>query len=301
MQIFLPTHVKWFSEVTTSKTHLLHLNDPAVIIWMIIIATMTIAAYFLNKNLKPARQTFLDKVKKHSNLLTYIFQALIGISLIYTAAMGSLLVPTYEAHTVLQIFEIVIGAILIINRGVPFAALGLLALYIIAGATNGWIDNLDNVHYIGIALYLIFLKEKFPIDFKHSDHKYALPILRVFTGLALIIPALSEKLLAPEKSQYLIDQHHWNFMSNIGFENFSDQLFILSAGSVEILFGLIFILGFITRINTIALLIFFIATNIYFVVFGYINEALMELMGHLPIIAIAILFIAHGSGNIKRK
>ena len=82
-------------------------------------------------------------------------------------------------------------------------------------------------------------------------------------------------------------------MSVIGI-NYSDRLFILSAGSMELVFGRIMMLGVITRINTFMLASFLVSSNVYFFLQGNYSEGWMELMGHLPIIGTALLLVLYG-------
>jgi hypothetical protein len=67
-----------------------------------------------------------------------------------------------------------------------------------------------------------------------------------------------------------------------------------------LIFGIIFLLGLITRLNTLALAGFLISSNLYFFLIGKTEEAFLELTGHLPLLAIAILLILFGGGNRLR-
>jgi len=78
-------------------------------------------------------------------------------------------------------------------------------------------------------------------------------------------------------------------MQLLGFEWYSDYLFTLSAGAVESLIGLIFILGLVTRLNALAILIIF---SIPMFILGPI-----ELAGHLPHLAAVVLLLLFGGGN----
>ena len=75
----------------------------------------------------------------------------------------------------------------------------------------------------------------------------------------------------------------------LGFHQFSDYWFVLSAGAVEVIFGLIFVLGIVTRLNALVLAGFFIATLILL--------GPMELLGHAPHFAIVFVLLVFGSGE----
>ncbi|WP_119394450.1 DoxX family protein [Salinibius halmophilus] len=126
---------------------------------------------------------------------------------------------------------------------------------------------------------------------------YSVLALRIFTGIALVTLGLSEKLIGSHLGAAFISKYDWNFMQLLGFEFFTDRLFILSAGVMEVVFGLILILGTVTRLNILVVAIFMITTNVTFVFQDNPEAALMELVGHLPIIATAVICVFFGSGQ----
>jgi uncharacterized membrane protein YphA (DoxX/SURF4 family) len=125
-------------------------------------------------------------------------------------------------------------------------------------------------------------------------------LLRFHTGVALSVLAFSEKLLQPSLAMAFLEKHNVNFMKTLGFENFSDHLFVLSAGFSELLFGMIFVLGLVTRINTLALAFFLIASNVYFFLMGKSAEGILEIIGHANLFAIGLLLIFYGAGSKLR-
>jgi len=118
--------------------------------------------------------------------------------------------------------------------------------------------------------------------------KYALSLVRVGTGITLVILGLSEKIFAPEYGLHFLQIHPWNFMQQMGL-NYSDYLFTISAGSVEVLLGLIFILGVVTRINALV-------TTIIFMIPLFLLGPI-ELAGHIPHFAAVILLLLFGNGG----
>src|SRR4029078_2240997 len=101
----------------------------------------------------------------------------------------------------------------------------------------------------------------------------------------------------PHLAMSFLEKNKVNFMQTLGFDFFSDRLFVLSAGCTELVFGIIFILGLITRLNALALAGFLVSSNLYFFMVGKTDEAFLELSGHLPLFAVAILLILYGSSN----
>ena len=117
---------------------------------------------------------------------------------------------------------------------------------------------------------------------------YALPVLRLGTGATLLVLGFTEKILHPEFGINFLRQYDWNFMQLLGF-NYSDYLFTLSAGSVEALFGLIFILGIVTRLNALVVATFF-TIPLFFL-------GPIELAGHVPHFAAVVLLLIFGAGE----
>jgi len=269
-------------------------TNPYVGFWVLIGLTLLFTAFILEKKLKGPSKKFLKKAEDSKGMLLRIFQVLVGLSLLFASYRGAILAPHYQGASTsgfFQLLEYITGALLIINFQTRIAATLLLIIYIGTIINFGFFEALDYINLIGIAIF-IFLSNK---------KEVALPILRIFTGLALLILAFSEKFLYPAKAYELVDKYHLNFMSVLGLDWFNHELFIFSAGVVEAVFGLIMIFGWITRVNTTALLSFFVASNIYFFAIGYPEEAFIELTGHLPLIGTAIILLTYGSGNLFKK
>ena len=119
----------------------------------------------------------------------------------------------------------------------------------------------------------------------------SLPMVRVGTGLTLVVLAIHAKLLNPSLALSFLDAYDLNFMKLLGFTSFTNLHFALAAGVAELTFGLLLISGIATRFVTGVLGLFFLSTT---VVFGP-----MEVLGHLPLFAIVILLILRGSGSFR--
>ena len=114
------------------------------------------------------------------------------------------------------------------------------------------------------------------------------------TGVSLIVMAFSEKLMYPELGLSFLEIHQWNFMNNMGMTWFTDELFVLSTGFSEMVFGVIFILGYLTRINTVLIASFFAMSVVTMSVqFGQWE------VEDLVVYSAATLFIFYGHGRTK--
>lgn len=291
--LFVPTiataHVKWFVEDAAKKTEL-HLTDPAILVWIGVCIVLVSVALLLERALTPPSR-FLAWVKTHKDNIINGFSIVIGAHMVLTIILGHLIAPTFEIDgPVMQVaaaLATIAAASLIICRGRIIVGPLIMAIYVMVGITNGW-DILEHLHFLGIGYFfgMIELSRRSPYAVLND---WALPALRVTLGISLVLLGLREKLLNPDLGLVFLQTHDWNFMQMLELEWFDDTLFIISAGMTELLFGVIYLTGAITRINTIVLTVFFTTT-------AFILGP-KELNGHLTLVAVAVLFILLGSGD----
>lgn len=122
-------------------------------------------------------------------------------------------------------------------------------------------------------------------------------MLRICVGIALITLGITEKLTGAVYGQTFVADYQWNFMQALGFEMFTDRLFVLSAGISEIIIGIIVVLGTTTRLIVITVSVLMLTSNIVFIVQGHNLPARTEFVGHLPIIGSALVLILLGYGQ----
>lgn len=172
------------------------------------------------------------------------------------------------------------------------AALVLAGLWLTGIFTLGLEPMLENVHYLAFAVFF-YLAGRGPIAVDRlifprlepsaAFMRYAPLALRVGVGLNLVVLAFTEKLGRLHYAQAFLQEYPLNFTAFFGIP-MQDELFILFAGSVELLVGLCLVFGFFTReIIVVAWLPF----NLTLTVFNW-----TELVGHLPIYGIlAVLLV----------
>jgi uncharacterized membrane protein YphA (DoxX/SURF4 family) len=296
-------HVKWFVQEDAGHpvaVSLFSLTEPAVQIWVAIILICIAVALLLDRYLPPPPERMLGFFGQRRQQVLHLFQVLVGLALLLTAVKGAILAPhlaeSGRIGLLLRFVEGGIGLLFIANRAVRLGAGLMVGLFLASTALFGWVSSLEYFNFLGIALFLLLAS--LPADspaarFRH----YALPILRVHTGIALGVLAWTEKLIDPNLAVRFLEKAQVNFMKTLGIDLFSDRLFVLCAGCTELIFAIIFALGLITRINTLALAGFLVSSNVYFFLVGKTDEAFLELTGHLPLVAIAILLILYGGGS----
>ncbi len=128
--------------------------------------------------------------------------------------------------------------------------------------------------YLGLIAYALAWKR---------SPRLALTLLAAGTGLAFTYAAFVEKILHPEYSATFLQNHHWNFLANLGWTTFSDRWFILSAGVVEAGLGLALAIGLAPRITITLLTLVCVTTAILL--------GITEVYGHIIIVMAFMIYL----------
>lgn len=234
--------------------------------------------------------------------------ALSGIMLMLNVIMGvylapDLVLPTRSLVILGGAVQLLIGVFLLSRQYYPLAglltllvALPLAALYIPASRVFDYV-----VEFAALALALIFVGlgsgyvdrlvcKLLRHNPAHTQH-LPLPIIRIGLGLTFVILALHNKLLSPNMALTFLDQHDLNFVRLLGLSGFTNLHFVFATGLTEVALGLLLVLGVATRFVAAALAGVFLTT---LAVLGPI-----ELVGHLPLLGIAILLVYRGPGGYR--
>lgn len=299
---FASAHTKWL--VNPSDTSLVRhyqWTDGPVIIWLAVVFII-IAIGVLLEYVVPSPRKFSHPFFDYIDpIVISLFSIMTGIGLIVFSILGYVfappLVPTSLFGYIIIGIQACIGLGLVLGVFVQTLSLALIILYLLAIFYFGIQNTIEALEIPGIALMLLlsvrshwvlFSSEWLEVLVKNL-REYAVPLLRIFVGFNFIVLGFSEKILRPELGVAFLSEHHWNFMQILGFQNFTDYWFVLSAGVVEALFGLVFVLGIVTRINAFVVFCFFIPS---FIMLGSI-----EIFGHILYFATLMVLMVFGSGN----
>lgn len=287
-------HIKWFvpfEELTSGKMIEFSFADPAVQIGVGIVLVALIVAFWLE--IKTKTPNWLKAFsQKHEKLVLWIFQIIVGLFLLLTAYESILFAPIFEvagvAQKIVSAVTVLAGLLMIFNYRIWIAAILLAISYVCAVGFYGFGAMIEHLHLLGIAIFMFLYDFSYRnLAFVEKIRPRGFDILRISTGVALIILAWHEKLSFPILSEEFLAIHHWNFMKDVfHISFFTDKVFALASGLTEMLFGLLFVLGWVTRINTLATAFFFITTAI---ILGP-----HEVLGHMPIFAVVIIFLVWG-------
>jgi uncharacterized membrane protein YphA (DoxX/SURF4 family) len=263
-------HVKWFVDTestieqfhTTTKFY--EWNSPAVLAWCAI-AILIICIFHWIDTITPLPKKLLAFGQKNSRTIHRIAEIILGLFLVTVSFVWKVvLVPNIHVEnnftSVLMLLQALIGAMFIFNIWPRVAAVGLLIFCAGLGIHEGLVAVLENAILISLALYFYVRHSPKGSTVEKKWGTRSLDVLRIGTGISLIVLAFTEKLMYPELSLQFLSLHHWNFMYPM-FPWFTDNLFVLSTGFAELIFGVLFIFGYVTRVTTILIALFF-ATSV---------------------------------------
>ncbi len=295
-------HVKWFvdaddvAEKSQSMGAFYGVTSVEVLIWAILVFVAVIIFSVLDSFIRTPKR-LLAFGHRHEKGIVYVAQAVLGLFLIGISVLWNIiLVPEYNVTdsltSVLKVVQIVIGLMLIGNVWPRVATSVLFVMTLSLGFTHGLVTLAENALLLSLAVF--FFIKKSPADsWWNRCDKHAIEIVRIGVAITLIVLAFTEKLMYPELSLSFLSVHDWNFMQPI-FPWFTDKLFVLSTGFAELAFGVIFIFGYLTRINTVLIASFFAASVVTMAVQFQVWE-----VEDLVVYSAAILFVFYGHGNTK--
>lgn len=289
-------HVNWFVDPHEAGAHsAIAFTDPIFLVWTVLAAAMVASSVWLDGRLPVLR--IADTKTRHDFI--EILRVFTGMSFLLTAYEGALLAPHFAVEggfaTALLFLQAIIGILLIANRWVAAAAGMMLALHAGLLVKFGLLSALEYAIFVGIALFLLF--NKAPLAWRDHLKPYSVAALRIGVGVALVALAYGEKLAPAALGVSFVSTYQWNFMEALGVGFFNDRLFVLSAGMVEAAMGIMLILGTTVRLAVLALSVMMALSNVVFILQGNTEAALVEFVGHMPIIGAALVLLLLGYGQ----
>ncbi len=289
-------HVNWFVAGDDEPLANVSPADPIFLAWCVLALLLVFVSIWLDGKL-PTLRVAQSKMRHDFMEILRVFT---GMSFLLTAYEGALVAPHKVADGSFGLFlvfmQAVIGIMLIANRWIKTAALLMLVLHVGVAVKFGILPALEYAIIIGIAFFLL-LNSIEDETWRDLLKPYSVDALRIWTGISLVALAVGEKLAPSALGQVFLAQYQWNFLQALGFTIFDDRLFVLSAGMVEAVIGIVLILGTTVRLAVLALSIMMAVSNIVFIAEGNNEAALVEFIGHMPIIGAALLLLLLGYGQ----
>lgn len=289
-------HVNWFVDSAATPLPNYSVTEPAFLLWAAVAVALVGVSVWLDGKLPVL--TVPDSKTRHDFM--ELLRVFTGMSFLLTAYDGALVAPhkvVEGAFGVTLLFtQAIIGIMLIANRYIKTAAYLMIALHIGVAIEFGVLSALEYGILVGIAVFLIFNNIK-DDALRERLKLYSVDALRISAGISLIALAFGEKLGPSALGQVFVAQYQWNFMQMLGFGIFDDRLFVLAAGMVEAALGIVLLIGTTTRLAVLVLSMMMALSNIVFILQGNNEAALVELIGHMPIIGTALVLLLLGYGQ----
>ena len=220
----------------------------------------------------------------------------LGVSLLVFSVTGAFLTPSLPLHDVpggvfAGVVQAAIGIWLITGVRLRSAALGVALLGPPALLAAGPVAVLETAGLLGIACFLAVLPPSDGtfgrVDATPERLRAALLLLRVGVAVALVTLAFSEKFTNPEMARATLEGYpQLNVLSAVGLDVPVDT-FIVVAGAVELLFGLLVLSGAMPQV---AVLVAMVPFNATLLIFGT-----TEVIGHLPVYGVFLTLLVYGS------
>jgi hypothetical protein len=220
----------------------------------------------------------------------------LGVALLALAASGAFVTPAVDdlhstGGSILLLLEAALGIWLITGFQQRPAAALTLALGPIMAAFTGPMALLECANIAAVAAFLVIAPagadRHGATALSQTQLRWALLALRAGVGIALIALAFTEKFTNPTMARETLGQFPaLNVFSLVGLHVPTD-VFIVVAGSIELLFGLLVLSGALPQV---AVLVAMVPFNATLILFGQ-----TELVGHLPVYGVFLAMLAYGS------
>lgn len=289
-------HVKWFTDPRQHPTQYgLLLSSPVIAAFVLALGAAGVAYLIQHRVPEPKAVRSLERYARTGPLALRIA---LGVALLAAAAANWLFVPSLVLDgdaigVALRMIEVACGLFVLAGLFTRYTAIVLALLGIIAMVPFSIESILEQVHILGIAMFLFIVGAgPMSLDARRGAQRSlelknapdaAINVLRLAMGFGIAYTALTEKLLNPPLAQALLDQSPFlNVLRPLGV---GDPGFIWLAGATELVIGVVILSGQITRpVMAVGFALF----SVTLVVFG-----LPELIGHLPYFGIMLtLFIS---------
>lgn len=289
-------HVKWFAQ-TDRLIPQYSVSDIRVVIGIVSAVLIVMLGIYLEKKVR-VPDGLHAVIQKYSPYVLSLASIGFGIAFLIFSYKKFIFAPNLPAlgtlGAVSLLIQTTIGIMMLFGIYERIGGFLVLVLFALGVSQYGGLEMLDTLEMVGFGLYAMIVgRPKWKItettilkNMMHKIHSYGYPLLRVGTGLNLIVLGFTEKLLNPSLTANFLQNYHWNFMHTLGV---TDYWFAFMAGIVEVLFGVFFLFGLVTRITTIILAVFLVTTLILL--------GPVELIGHLPHFSIALVLLVLGSGS----
>ena len=299
-------HVRWFVDADSVTTQVSYPMDLTMLIVTVGGGIFLTLCWWLNRENKnfSGIQRLL-----HTNINISLFQwqllrACVLVYLISNILLNQFLAPNFilAANYAFYIQLFLIILLIVSPKIFGIASIILLLLAMVLYPLSIWIDYI--FEFVSISFGLVLVAESISRFDRGlpawSNGLFSLPkisavtVIRWGVGIQLMVLAIHNKLLDPNLALVFIQENSfYNFMPALGFDGFKNIHFVYAAGIAEFCFGLALLSAWSTRLVVVVVGLCFLTTSIL--------TGTHELIGHIPILAMAVILFISPSESDQRQ
>jgi hypothetical protein len=280
----LLAHVKWFSHFTFAdrpRTLREVLTPTFFALALLSMVTIGVLA-LLDRRLADVAwyRRVNDWLSARSDSAVLVMRVGLGVGLLLSWQADALLAPELSVASAPSLgwLQFACACLLLFDRTVPIAGVGVMALFGVGVLRAGFFHMLDYVLYLGAGYYLAVSRARAP-----TVRGSGLPALYLAVGFSLCWVAL-EKLVYPQWGLDVLGQRP---QLALGLDT---RFFLTATAFVEFSLGYLLIINLLQRPMALLITLTFFTTTL---VFGK-----LEVVGHTPIHAALIVFLLEGPGRV---
>ena len=290
----VPSHERWFEDVSSGGDWSFYLR-PLPLALSATVLVVTVVWRLVALRLTRPELPFLSRVGSLTPWVPRLLGIHLGVALLALAATGAFLTPAVGhlqgLGTGLLLLEAALGVWLISGVGIRLAAGTVLALGPALALVAGPMALGECANLAAVAAFLLIATpgadRHGAVEVPARRLRWALIALRVGVAAALISLAFTEKFTNPVMARATLADHPQLDVLALAGVDLSPDTFVVIAGSVELLFGLLVLSGALPQV---AVLVAAVPFNATLVLFGQ-----TELVGHLPVYGVFLALLAYGS------
>lgn len=261
-------------------------SDLAImIITAILVAVLLIAAHKIS-SVHAFFARIVARLQSYNEYIPWIIRLALGISLIGAGTAGVLISPTFAGGQAFAFIEFALGFCFLMGFLIVPSALVAIGLFLYGVIHEPYlVGNADFLALaIGVFVYVSArpgVDDVLQISFLRPSiarKDWIATVIRFGLGAAFIFLALHEKILNPGLSELVVSEHALTSIIPV-----SINMWVLSAGLVELALGVLLVLGLYTRLVAVVSIIVISLTFFFFKEAVYSHVTLFSALAILAV------------------